>query len=153
MTDWITGHYELLRALHLIAVIAWMAGLMYLPRLYVYHSTAAVGSELDSTLKVMERRLYKGIMVPSMIVVWGLGLLLLEARGGLEFVASQGWIHVKLAMVVLITAVQGFYGRWRRQFEAGERPLSHVAFRFINELPFVLMIVAVLMVVFEPQIG
>lgn len=153
MTDWITGHYELLRALHLIAVIAWMAGLMYLPRLYVYHSAAAVGSELDSTLKVMERRLYKGIMVPSMIVVWGLGLLLLEARGGLDFVISQGWIHVKLTMVVLITAVQGFYGRWRRQFEAGERPLNHVAFRFINELPFVLMIVAVLMVVFEPQVG
>lgn len=153
MTDWITGHYELLRALHLIAVIAWMAGLMYLPRLYVYHSMAAVGSELDSTLKVMERRLYKGIMVPSMIVVWGLGLLLLEARGGLDFIASQGWIHVKLTMVVLITAVQGFYGRWRRQFEAGERPLSHVAFRFINELPFVLMIVAVLMVVFEPRFG
>lgn len=153
MTDWIIGHYELLRALHLIAVIAWMAGLMYLPRLYVYHSTATVGSELDATLKVMERRLYKGIMVPSMIVVWGLGLLLLEARGGLDFVTSQGWIHVKLTMVVLITVVQGFYGRWRRQFEAGERPLSHVAFRFINELPFVLMIVAVLMVVFEPQIG
>lgn len=153
MTDWITGHYELLRALHLIAVIAWMAGLMYLPRLYVYHSTATVGSELDATLKVMERRLYKGIMVPSMIVVWGLGLLLIWARGGLDFLAGQGWLHVKLAMVVLITVVQGFYGRWRRQFESGERPLSHVAFRFINELPFVLMIVAVLMVVFEPQFG
>ena len=150
MSDWIVAHYDWLRALHIIAVIAWMAGLMYLPRLYVYHSGASVGSELDETLKTMERRLYRGIMVPSMIVVWLLGLVLVVSRGGLDFLSANGWFHVKLAMVVAITGVQGFYGRWLRQFAQGQRPLSHVAFRFINELPFVLMIIAVLMVVLEP---
>jgi putative membrane protein len=151
MTEWITGHYDLLRALHLIAVIAWMAGLMYLPRLFVYHSLAPVGSERDEVFQVMERRLYRGIMVPSMIVVWALGLVLIVSRGGLDFVVENTWFHVKLAMVVAITGNQMLYGRWLRQFANGQRPLNHVVFRFLNELPFVLMIVAVLMVVLEPR--
>lgn len=149
MTEWITAHYELLRALHLIAVIAWMAGLMYLPRLYVYHSAAAPGGELDTSLKVMERRLYKGIMNPSSIVVWILGGLLVWGRGGFDAL-SLPWLQVKLLMVSGITLMHHLYGRWLKAFATGHRPLNHVAFRIINELPFVLMIVAVLMVVFEP---
>jgi putative membrane protein len=82
MSAWITSHYEFIRALHLIAVIAWMAGLMYLPRLFVYHSKAAVGGDLDTTLIVMERRLHRGIMAPSMIVVWALGIMMIMGRGG-----------------------------------------------------------------------
>jgi putative membrane protein len=149
MSAWITSHYEFIRALHLIAVIAWMAGLMYLPRLFVYHSKAAVGGDLDTTLIVMERRLHRGIMAPSMIVVWALGIMMIMGRGGWELLA-QPWMIVKLAMVTAITVIDHLYMRWRKQFARGERPLNHVAFRILNELPFVLMIIAVFMVVLEP---
>jgi protoporphyrinogen IX oxidase len=147
--SWFAAHYETLRALHLIAVIAWMAGLMYLPRLYVYHSTATSGGEHDQALVVMERRLYRGIMNPAMIVVWSLGITLILARGGLDALA-QPWLIAKLVCVALITVCHMFFGVWRKAFERGERPLNHVFFRFINEAPFLLMIIAVCMVVFEP---
>jgi protoporphyrinogen IX oxidase len=149
MTMWVAGHYETIRALHLIAVIAWMAGLMYLPRLFVYHSSAVLGGELDAKLIIMERRLYRGIMVPSMIVVWALGITLIIGRGGWELLAVP-WMQVKLAVVTGITLIDHLYMRWRKAFERGERPLNHVVFRILNELPFVLMIVAVFMVVLEP---
>lgn len=149
MSAWLSSHYDLLRACHIIAVIAWMAGLMYLPRLFVYHSAAPVGGELDQTLIVMERRLHNGIMIPSMLVVWALGLCLIGARGGLGLLAEP-WMAIKLLAVSFITIIDHFYLRWRKQFARGERPLNHVAFRILNELPFVLMIVAVVMVVLEP---
>jgi protoporphyrinogen IX oxidase len=149
MSAWVTAHYDLIRALHIIAVIAWMAGLMYLPRLFVYHSSAPVGGELDKTLIIMERRLQRGIMVPSMVVVWALGITLIISRGGWELL-SHPWMQGKLAMVIGITIIDHLYLRWRKAFERGERPLNHVVFRVLNELPFVLMIVAVLMVVLEP---
>jgi protoporphyrinogen IX oxidase len=126
--SWFAEHYQTLRALHIIAVIAWMAGMMYLPRLYVYHSTAPMGGELDATLKVMERRLLMGIMNPAIVVVWALGLSLIVSRGGWD---ALSW-------------------HW---FDAGERPLNHVAFRWINEAPFVLMIGVVLLAVLEPAWG
>jgi protoporphyrinogen IX oxidase len=149
MSAWVTAHYDLIRALHIIAVIAWMAGLMYLPRLFVYHSSAPAGGELDQTLIIMERRLQRGIMVPSMVVVWALGITLIVSRGGWELL-SHPWMQGKLAMVIGITIIDHLYLRWRKAFERGERPLNHVVFRVLNELPFVLMIVAVLMVVLEP---
>jgi protoporphyrinogen IX oxidase len=149
MSAWVAAHYELIRALHIIAVIAWMAGLMYLPRLFVYHSSAPVGGELDQTLIIMERRLQRGIMVPSMLVVWAIGISLIIGRGGWELL-SLPWMQGKLAMVISITLIDHLYMRWRKAFERGERPLNHVVFRVLNELPFVLMIVAVLMVVLEP---
>jgi protoporphyrinogen IX oxidase len=149
MSAWVAAHYELIRALHIIAVIAWMAGLMYLPRLFVYHSSAPVGGELDKTLIIMERRLQRGIMVPSMLVVWAIGITLIVGRGGWELLAHP-WMQGKLAMVIGITVIDHLYLRWRKAFERGERPLNHVVFRVLNELPFVLMIVAVLMVVLEP---
>jgi putative membrane protein len=149
MSAWISAHYEIFRALHIIAVIAWMAGLMYLPRLFVYHSMAPLGGELDRQLIVMEGRLHRGIMIPAMLVVWALGLSLMAGRGGFELLA-QTWMQIKLAMVIAITAVDHLYLRWRKAFARGERPLNHVAFRFLNELPFVLMIIAVFMVVLEP---
>jgi protoporphyrinogen IX oxidase len=149
VSDWIVTHYDWLRALHIIAVVAWMAGLMYLPRLYVYHSSAVAGGELDETLKVMERRLYNGIMNPSSIVVWLLGLSLIIGRGGLEALMLP-WLQVKLLTVAGITVLHLIYGRWLKAFAAGGRPLNHIVFRVVNEAPFVLMIIAVLMVVFEP---
>lgn len=150
--DWFSSHYDLLRALHIIAVIAWMAGLMYLPRLYVYHSKATIGSELDNTLKVMEKKLFRYIMEPSMLVVWVLGISLIIARGGIEFL-KMPFMHVKLTCVVLITIINMFYGKWQIDFKNGKRPLNHVFYRVINELPFILMIIAVLMVVLEPSFG
>jgi protoporphyrinogen IX oxidase len=149
MSAWVATHYELIRAFHLIAVIAWMAGLMYLPRLFVYHSNAIVDGELDRQLIVMERRLHRGIMVPSMIVVWLLGFTLIAGRGGWDLLA-QPWMQIKLVMVSAITVIDHLYLRWRKAFERGQRPLNHVVFRLLNEVPFVLMIVAVLMVVLEP---
>ena len=149
VTNWVTAHYEVIRALHLIAVIAWMAGLMYLPRLFVYHSSAIPGGELDAKLIIMERRLQRGIMVPSMLVVWALGITMIVGRGGWELLELP-WMQIKLVMVVAITAIDHLYMRWRKAFERGERPLNHVVFRVLNELPFVLMIVAVFMVVLEP---
>ena len=122
---------------------------MYLPRLYVYHSSVAVGSEMDATFKTMERRLLKGIMNPSLWVVWLLGLSLVWSRGGWEFLANP-WVVGKLAVVLLITVIHMLYARWLRDFAVGSRPLSHVFFRVINEAPFVLMIIAILLVVLEP---
>jgi protoporphyrinogen IX oxidase len=149
MSSWVTANYELIRALHIIAVIAWMAGLMYLPRLFVYHSSAAVGGELDQTLIIMERRLQRGIMAPAMVIVWAIGITLIIGRGGWELLGLL-WMQIKLAMVIAVTVIDHLYMRWRKAFERGERPLNHVVFRVLNELPFVLMIVAVLMVVLEP---
>ena len=149
MSQWVAAHYEWIRALHIIAVIAWMAGLMYLPRLFVYHSSAIAGGELDQKLVIMERRLQRGIMVPSMLVVWVLGIVMIIGRGGADLLA-QPWMQIKLAMVIAITIIDHLYMRWRKAFERGARPLNHIAFRFLNELPFVLMIVAVFMVVLEP---
>lgn len=148
--DLFQGKYELLRALHIIAVIAWMAGLMYLPRLFIYHSKAEIGSELDLTLITMERKLFWYIMVPSMLVAWVFGLCLLVARGAALW--ETNWFWVKLSVVSLITVINLFYGKWQIDFANSKRPLNHVFFRFINEAPFLLMIIAVLMVVLEPQI-
>lgn len=143
------NYYGWLRALHIIAVIAWMAGLMYLPRLYVYHSKATIGSELDETLKTMEFRLYKYIMNPSSIIVWILGTCLIFGRGG-HSLFSNIWFDIKLLMVILITIIHHIYGIWLKKFKNGERPLNHIVYRVINEVPFVLMMIAVFMVVLEP---
>ena len=150
MLDFFSNNYEILRALHIIAVIAWMAGLMYLPRIFVYHSNVEIGSQTDETLKTMERKLFRFIMEPSMIVVWCLGLSLIMGRGGYEFLKNH-FVMVKLTMVILITIVHMFYGKWQSEFAKGKRPLNHVFYRFINELPFILMIIAVFMVVLEPN--
>lgn len=150
--SWFAEHYQTLRALHIIAVIAWMAGMMYLPRLYVYHSTAPLGGELDGTLKVMERRLLKGIMNPAIVVVWALGVSLIVSRGGWDAL-SWHWLQAKLVLVAAISGIHGLFAVWRKRFEAGERPLNHVAFRWINEAPFVLMIGVVLLAVLEPAWG
>lgn len=150
--SWFSEHYQTLRALHIIAVIAWMAGLMYLPRLYVYHSQAGRGGDAEAMLAVMERRLLNGIMHPSLVVVWALGLSLIVARGGWDALAWP-WLQLKLVLVAGITGIHGLYTVWQRQFAAGLRPLNHVAFRWINEGPFVLMIGVVLLAVLEPAWG
>ncbi|MHA6287902.1 CopD family protein [Maricaulis sp. CAU 1757] len=142
--------YDWLRALHILAVIAWMAGMLYLPRLYVYHCDAIPGGELDTTLKIQERRLLKGIVNPSMVVTWVLGLLLVwanaERAGGWEIFASWAWT-AKFVLVLAMSAVHGVYaGRFKR-FEAGTNDWSAKRYRILNEVPFVLAIFIVLVAV------
>lgn len=139
---------EWVKALHIISVIAWMAGMMYLPRLFVYHAEAEKGSVQSETFKVMERRLYRGITTPAMIASWIFGLWLAFGFGIVDF--SQGWMWLKAAMVLLLSAVHGYYGRLQRAFaeDRNERPARF--FRAINEIPFVLAIVIVIAVVVKP---
>ena len=138
--------YEWIKALHVIAVIAWMAGMLYLPRLFVYHCEAEVGSKQSETFKVMERRLLKAIMNPAMIVTWMAGLYL--ASSGHWF--SAPWLHGKLLLVVLLTGAHGFFSRCVKDFAADRNLRSQKFYRYINEVPTLLMIVIVVLVVVKP---
>lgn len=137
--------YFWLKALHIIAIIAWMAGLLYLPRLFVYHADADPGSELSETLKIMERRLLRAIMNPAMIVSIGAGGALLFYQ---DF--SDIWLHVKLIAVVGLIVMHMLMARWRKDFEADRNTRGHVYFRIANEVPTVLMILIVIMAVVKP---
>ena len=138
--------YEWIKALHIIAVIAWMAGMLYLPRLFVYHCETEKGSTTSETFKVMERRLLKAIMNPALIATWLAGLYL--AVAGHWFAA--GWLHGKLLLVVLMTGAHGFFSRCVKDFAADRNRRSQKFYRIINEVPTVLMIGAVLLVVLKP---
>jgi len=140
--------YPWLKALHIVAVIAWMAGLLYLPRLYVYHSAVPRGSNRARMLEVMERRLLRGIMLPAIVMVYLFGLWLVAIPGVVDW--QQGWIWAKLALVLLLTVFHLILARWRRQFAAGAFPHSAGFFRAVNELPTVAMIAIVLLVVLKP---
>ena len=140
--------YSWIKALHLISVIAWMAGMFYLPRLYVYHVDALAGSAQSETFKLMERRLLRAIINPAMVASFVFGIWMLTLLGA--SVWSEGWWHVKLTMIILMSAYHGFLSRWRRDFEADRNRRSARFFRFANEIPTVLMIVIVVMVIVKP---
>lgn len=140
--------YSWIKALHVISVIAWMAGMFYLPRLYIYHVAAPVGSLQSETFKVMERRLLRAIINPAMVATFIFGIWMLVLLGA--SVWSQGWWHVKLTMLVLMSAYHGLIARWRRDFEADSNRRSAKFYRFANEVPTVLMIVIVIMVIVKP---
>ena len=140
--------YPWIKALHVIAVIAWMAGLLYLPRLFVYHADAPPGSSRAAMLMIMERRLLRGIMLPALVMTYGFGGVLLATPGVVEW--QRGWIWVKLSLVLLLTVFHMLLGRWRRLFAEGRNPHSSRFFRLVNELPTVAMIGIVLMVVVKP---
>lgn len=140
--------YPWLKALHLISLIAWMAGLFYLPRLYVYHCALARGSSESERFKVMERRLLKQIMNPAMIATWGFGVLLILTPGAADWAA--GWWYVKLAMVLLMSGFHGASSKWRREFLEDRNRRSHKFYRLANEVPTVLMVVIVIMVIVKP---
>ena len=135
-----------IKAVHVLAVISWMAGMLYLPRLFVYHADSAPGSNLSETFKVMERRLLRAIINPAMILSWLMGLLLAFGLG----VFAEGWFLIKFAGVIGLSVVHMYLARIRRRFEIDERPHSARFFRFLNEVPTVLMIVIVIMVVVKP---
>jgi len=134
------------KALHIISVIAWMAALLYLPRLMVYHTATAIGSEQSETFKVMERRLLGAIAMPAMIATWIFGLWLAWLIGAW----SEGWLHAKLALVILLSAYHGLLARWVREFAQDEARRPVRLYRIANEVPTVLMILIVILVVVKP---
>ena len=144
--------YPWTKAFHVISVIAWMAGIFYLPRLFVYHCGLARGSVESERFKVMERRLLKQIMLPAMLSTWFFGLLLVLTPGIVAW-APLNWWHVKLGAVILMTGFQGAAGKWRRNFLEDRNQKPHRYFRYANEVPTVLMIVAVIMVIVKPFWG
>lgn len=141
--DW----YPVVKALHVISVIAWMAGMLYLPRLFVYHAEAGPGTPQSETFKVMERRLLRAIMNPAMIATWSFGILMLVL---VPDWLSDGWMHGKLMLVAAMTVVHHLYGRWRKEFDRDESRRSARFFRLWNEIPTVLMIGIVFLVVLKP---
>jgi protoporphyrinogen IX oxidase len=143
--------YEWVKAFHIITVIAWMAGMLYLPRLYVYHCDAAPGSVQSETFKVMERRLLRAIVNPAMIATWVLGLWLAwlgpDAHYGWF---TSGWLQVKIVLVVAMSALHGMLARWRRDFAADRNHHSAKFYRVVNEVPSVLLIAIVILAVVKP---
>ena len=135
-----------LKALHIMAVIAWMAGLFYLPRLYVYHAEAKAGSELSETFKVMEQRLLRIIMNPAMLVVWVTGPLLAWMQG----VYFDGWFLAKMLLVVVMTGFHMMLAKWRKEFAADGNTRPHTFYRMANEVPTVVMALIVLLVILKP---
>jgi putative membrane protein len=138
--------YEWLKAFHVIAIIAWMAGMLYLPRLFVYHCEAEPGSRQSETFKVMERRLLTMITNPAMAVSWVLGLWLAWAGGWY----AAGWLHGKIALVLALSGVHGFFVRCVREFGADRNRRSQKFYRIINEVPTILMIGIVILAVVKP---
>jgi protoporphyrinogen IX oxidase len=138
--------YEWIKAFHIMAVIAWMAGMLYLPRLFVYHADAEVGSKQSETFKVMERRLLRGIINPSMIVVWVLGLWMAWDAPWYD----ELWLQLKVVCVLILSALHGFFTRWMKDFAADRNTRSAKFYRVINEVPAVLIVLIVLLVVLKP---
>jgi putative membrane protein len=138
--------YLWVKALHVIAVISWMAGMLYMPRLFVYHCAAEVGSKQSETFKIMERRLYRAIMNPAMMVAWVVGLYIAYEQNYF----TDGWFHAKLAAVVLMTVIHLMLGRYVRAFAVDQNRHTHKFYRVINEIPTLLMIGAVIFVVVKP---
>lgn len=138
--------YNLLKVLHIVAFVAWMAGMFYLPRLFVYHVAAKQGGELDLTLQIMERKLLRYIMNPAMIATWIFGLWL-----ALRFELYQGgWFHIKATLVLIMSGVHGRLAIHRKQFALGANKYSDRYFRIINEVPTILLIFIVYLVIFKP---
>jgi putative membrane protein len=147
MYEWITvTAYPWIKALHVIAVISWMAGMLYLPRLFVYHCEAEVGSKQSETFKVMEWRLLKLIINPAMMVTWLAGLYLAWSAHWY----TSPWFHAKLTLVIVLSGVHGFFVRWVKDFAADRNTRSQKFYRIINEVPTILMIFIVILVIVKP---
>jgi len=147
--EWLNGLYPWLKALHIISVVAWMAGLLYLPRLFVYHAGSAVGSQQSETFKVMERRLLRGIMNPAMGAAYIFGILTLLTPEMIDNWRSS-WFHAKVALIVVLTIYHHALARWRKDFaaDANKRPVRF--YRLMNEVPTAILIAIVILVVVKP---
>lgn len=148
MATFLQNAYLWIKAFHLISVISWMAALLYLPRLYVYHCEATQGSELSEKLKIMEYRLLKYIMNPAMILTYLTGLGLIFTPG--LIIWSEGWIHAKLFLVLSLTATHGLLAKYQRDFHNDQNKNTQKFYRVLNEVPTVLMIGIVILVIVKP---
>ncbi len=144
--------YEWVKVIHIVAVISWMAGMLYLPRLFVYHSTAEIGSDKSETFKVMERKLLKVIINPAMIVAWicGLAMAYWIVMRTDSWVNVPVWLYCKLAVVFLLSGFHGNLAKWQREFEADKNTRSEKFYRIVNEVPAVLMVIIVILVIIKP---
>jgi protoporphyrinogen IX oxidase len=140
------GFYPWAKVLHIVAVISWMAALLYLPRLFVYHSEAGIGTPQAETFMIMERRLLRAIMTPAMLATWYFGFWL--AWKGFGFLG--GWLHAKIAAVVVLSGLHGYFAVAVRHFAEGRMPKSSRHWRIMNEMPAVLMVGIVILVVIKP---
>ena len=136
------------KALHIISVVAWMAGLFYLPRLFVYHAGVAVGSEAANTFKIMERRLLRAIMHPAMAATYVFGIMLAATPGAIDW--HRGWIYAKLVLVAALTVFHVLLARWRKDFAEDRNRKPAYFFRIVNEVPTLLLILIVILVVVKP---
>ena len=137
--------YDLIKILHITAVISWLAGLLYLPRIFVYHAQVEVGSEVDKIFQTMEKRLLRFIMLPAMLLTFAFGLYL-AFEIGFEFI----WLHIKLTLVLCLAGYHGFLSKCRKNFEKGQNKRSQKFYRIINEVPTVLMICIIALVILKP---
>lgn len=150
MQDLLATYYPWILALHIVSVISWMAGIFYLPRLFVYHAEkAAVGSELSETYKIMELKLFRVIMNPAMIATWLFGLLMIWANG-LDWLASTYWMHAKIVLISAMTWFHHWLGRRRKEFDRDENTRSGRTYRLMNEVPTLLMIGIVVLAIVKP---
>jgi protoporphyrinogen IX oxidase len=138
--------YMWIKAFHVIAVISWMAGMLYLPRLFVYHSETPKGSIQSDTFKIMERRLLKAIINPAMMLTWMLGLILIWQGGWI----TSGWLHAKILLVLVLSGVHGFLSKTVKVFAADQNVRPAKFYRLLNEVPTVLMILIVILVIVKP---
>ena len=146
--DALSVFYPWTKALHVISMVAWMAGMFYLPRLYVYHCDMQPGSRESERFKVMEYRLLKQIINPAMIATWVFGILLVLTPGVIDW--TSGWWHVKLTAVLLMSGFHGAMSKWRREFMEDRNKRSNRYYRIANEVPTLLLMVIVIMVIVRP---
>lgn len=150
MQSFLLDSYPWLKSLHVISMVAWMAGLFYLPRLFVYHAeTAAPGGELSETFKVMERRLFRAIMNPAMMATWIFGILMLVANGW-DWLAGSPWMHAKLVCIGIMTWFHHWCGVRRKDFERDANQKTGRHYRLMNEVPTLLLIAIVILVIVQP---
>jgi protoporphyrinogen IX oxidase len=146
--SWLAPYYPLIKAFHIISMVAWMAGLLYLPRLFVYHADAPAGSPMAETFKGMERRLLRGIMNPAMVAVYVFGIALASTPGIVDW--RQGWIYAKLVLVAVLTVFHHLLGVWRTDFATDRNRRPARFYRMVNELPMLALIAIVILVVVKP---
>ena len=142
------NYYLLFKSLHLIAVISWMAGLLYLPRIFVYHAENSDNKKISDVFKIMEKKLYFYIMTPAMILSWIFGLLLIHSIGFQQL--GQTWMVLKIIFVIFLTLYHFYLGKTLNQFKFDQNTHSHKFYRLINEIPTILLILIVFVVIFKP---
>jgi putative membrane protein len=147
MSAFLMTYYLWLKALHLIGMVAWMAGMLYLPRLYVYHADAAPGSDKSETFKIMERRLLRAIINPAMIATILFGVLMLVANPQLM---SYGWVHAKLGLIAALVFIHVLFAKWRKDFERDQNTRPAKFFRIWNEVPTVALVLIIILAVIRP---